>query len=213
MCGARACAEPAERRFCWEAVPAERERAPLTLQALGERDRAAWLRAMDGPPGAAPLAAAPAPLRADEPRAALDDAGFAFVRALVAAIEARGLEEQGLYRVAGVASKVARLVACAGAGRRLPALHEPLEWETKTLTSALKSYLRALPEPLLTRALHAQFLAVAKGERRAERAAGMAALVAALPPPNREMLHLVMHHLRKSVFSLCVSVFPLRERR
>ncbi|CAB3232707.1 unnamed protein product [Arctia plantaginis] len=197
VCGARSCSEPVERRFCWEAVPAERERAALTLQALSERDRAAWLRAMDCPPdAAAPPAAAPAPLRPDEPAAALDEAGFAFVRALIGAIESRGLEEQGLYRVAGVASKVARLVACAGVGRRLPALHEPLEWETKTLTSALKSYLRALPEPLLTRALHAQFLAVAKSERRAERAAGMAALVRALPPPNREMLHLVMQHLR-----------------
>lgn len=64
-------------------------------------------------------------------------------------------------RVAGVASKVSRLVACAAPGRRLPpALHDPLEWETKTLTSALKSYLRALPDPLLTRALHDRFIAV-----------------------------------------------------
>ncbi|XP_063832142.1 rho GTPase-activating protein Graf-like [Ostrinia nubilalis] len=58
VCGGRGCAEPPERRFCWEAVPAERERPPLTLQALSERDRAAWLRALDGPPAphAAPTA-------------------------------------------------------------------------------------------------------------------------------------------------------------
>ncbi|XP_075982136.1 GTPase regulator associated with FAK isoform X2 [Anticarsia gemmatalis] len=197
VCGARACAEAVERRFCWEAVPHERERPALTLQALGERDRAAWLRAVDcPPPDARPRPAAP-PGAAPEPAARLDDAGFAFVRAVLGAIEARGLEEQGLYRVAGVASKVARLVACAAAPRLLPAqLHDPLEWETKTLTSALKSYLRALPDPLLTRALHAQFIAVAKCERRAERAAGVAALVRALPPTNREMLQLVMQHLR-----------------
>ncbi|KAJ0172439.1 hypothetical protein K1T71_011578 [Dendrolimus kikuchii] len=36
VCGSRACADALERRFCWEAVPAERERAPLTLQALSE---------------------------------------------------------------------------------------------------------------------------------------------------------------------------------
>ncbi|KAJ8728479.1 hypothetical protein PYW07_006175 [Mythimna separata] len=192
VCGARGCSEPVERRFCWECVPAERERAPLTLQALSERDRAAWLRAVD----AAPAAALPPPPRAAaEPNTQLDERGFAFVRRVVAAIEARGLEEQGLYRVAGVASKVARLVACAAAGA-LPALHDPLDWETKTLTSALKSYLRSLPDPLLTRALHAQFIAVAKCERRSERAAGVAALVRALPPPNREMLALVITHLR-----------------
>ncbi|XP_049697519.2 rho GTPase-activating protein Graf isoform X3 [Helicoverpa armigera] len=191
VCGARACAEPVERRFCWECVPDERERPALVLQALGERDRAAWLAALREPGArAAPPAPPPAP-------AALDDAGFAFVRRVLAAIEARGLEEQGLYRVAGVASKVARLVACAAPGRRLPPLDDPLHWETKTLTSALKSYLRALPDPLLTRALHAQFLAVAKCERRGERAAGVAALVRALPPHNREMLTLVLRHLRK----------------
>ncbi|KOB75389.1 Uncharacterized protein OBRU01_03430 [Operophtera brumata] len=35
VCGARAATEPLERRFCWEAVPADRERAPLTLQSAG----------------------------------------------------------------------------------------------------------------------------------------------------------------------------------
>ncbi|CAD0217585.1 unnamed protein product [Spodoptera littoralis] len=188
--GARACAEPVERRFCWEALPAARD-APLTLQALGERDRAAWLRALAAAPAPAPRAAPPAP----DPALALDDAGFAFVRRVLAALEARGLEEQGLYRVAGVASKVARLVAAAAAGR-LPALEDPLAWESKTLTSALKSYLRGLPEPLLTRALHDQFIAVAKNSRRAERAAGVGALVRALPPRNRDMLRLVLRHLR-----------------
>lgn len=193
VCGARACAEPTERRFCWEAVPEERERAPLTLQSLGERDRAAWLRALDCAPPAAPSAPAALAAPAPAPLAALDEAGFTFVRRLITTIESRGLEEQGLYRVAGVASKVARLV---GARRAPAALHDPLEWETKTLTSALKSYLRALPDPLLTRALHGRFLAAAKCERRAERAAAVGALVRALPPPNREMLHMVTQHLR-----------------
>lgn len=45
VCGARRAADT-ERRFCWDALPAERERPPLTLQALSERDRGAWLRAL-----------------------------------------------------------------------------------------------------------------------------------------------------------------------
>ncbi|XP_063831792.1 rho GTPase-activating protein 26-like [Ostrinia nubilalis] len=130
-----------------------------------------------------------------EGASALDAAGFAFVRRVVAALEARGLEEQGLYRVAGVASRVARLVASAREPRP-PALTDAADWETRTLTSALKSYLRALPDPLLTRQLHRQFIAVAKSERRAERVAGLRALVHALPPTNRDMLRLVLEHLR-----------------
>lgn len=191
--GARAVGD-AERRFCWDALPAERERPPLTLQALGERDRAAWLRALDRAAAAAPPAA-PAALAAPDAWP-LDDAGFAFVRRVVAELEARGLEEQGLYRVAGVASKVARLVALARE-RRLPAaMRDPLEWESRTLTSALKSYLRALPEPLLTRRLHRPFLRAAQSAR-AERRAELHALVRALPPRNRDMLRLVLAHLAR----------------
>ncbi|KAL0830232.1 hypothetical protein ABMA28_003679 [Loxostege sticticalis] len=198
VCGGRGCSEPVERRFCWEAVPADRERPPLTLQALSDRDRAAWLRALDCPPptphATVPHARDPS-VETDPGACVLDEAGFAFVRRLIAALEARGLEEQGLYRVAGVASRVARLVASAREPRP-PALSDPLDWETKTLTSALKSYLRALPDPLLTRKLHRQFIAVAKSERRAERVAGMQALVHALPRHNYDMLKLVLEHLR-----------------
>lgn len=38
-------------------------------------------------------------------------------------------------------------------------LDDPLEWETKTVTSALKSYLRNLPEPLMTHRYHNGFIA------------------------------------------------------
>lgn len=195
VCGSRACTDAVERRFCWEAVPADRDRPPLTLQALSEADRAAWMRALDAAPATPAPRAAPAAI-APADGCALDESGFAFVRRLVGAIEARGLEEQGLYRVAGVASKVARLVAA----RRPPSVSEladPLEWETKTLTSALKAFLRALPDPLLTRRLHDEFIAAAKCERRADRVRAIAALVRALPPPNREMLHFLVRHLRK----------------
>lgn len=195
VAGARAAPEPQERRFCWEAVPAERERAPLLLQALGERDRRGWLRAAT----ASSAAPGPPPAPADGAAAALDEAGFEFARRLVAALEARGLEEQGLYRVAGVASKVARLVAAAADPRRLPPparLHDPTEWESRTLTSALKSYLRALPDRLLTRRLHRQLIQAAQSERRDERVAALHALVRQLPPRNRDMLALVLQHLR-----------------
>ncbi|CAH0718861.1 unnamed protein product, partial [Brenthis ino] len=72
--GARGAAE-AERRFCWEALPAERERAPLTLQALGERDRAAWLRALDALAPLAPADAHDAPRQVINGRLAAGVAG------------------------------------------------------------------------------------------------------------------------------------------
>lgn len=77
-------------------------------------------------------------------------------------LENRGLEEQGIYRVVGVQSKVAKLLTM-GLDRRksdkLLNLDDPQEWETKTITSALKSYLRNLPEPLMTHRYHNGFIA------------------------------------------------------
>lgn len=40
-------------------------------------------------------------------------------------------------------------------------LDDPIEWETKTITSALKLYLRNLPEPLMTFKYHNAFISAA----------------------------------------------------
>lgn len=94
----------------------------------------------------------------------LDDVGINFVNRCIEVLENRGLEEQGLYRVVGVTSKVNKLLAM-GLDRRKPDrlanLEDPMEWETKTITSALKNYLRNLPEPLMTFRYHNGFIAAA----------------------------------------------------
>lgn len=79
-----------------------------------------------------------------------------------------GLEEQGLYRVGGVSSKITKLLAM-GLDRRkttnglnsLNFLDDCIEWETKTITSALKLFLRNLPEPLMTFKYHNAFISAA----------------------------------------------------
>lgn len=76
-------------------------------------------------------------------------------------MESRGLEEQGIYRVVGVTSKVTKLLQMGLDRRKAEKLifDDPLEWETKTITSALKTYLRSLPEPLMTYRYHNGFIA------------------------------------------------------
>lgn len=79
-----------------------------------------------------------------------------------------GLDEQGLYRVGGVSSKITKLLAM-GLDRRkttnglnsLSFLDDAIEWETKTITSSLKLYLRNLPEPLMTFKYHNSFISAA----------------------------------------------------
>jgi hypothetical protein len=44
---------------------------------------------------------------------------------------------------------------------KLVALDDPFEWESKTITSSLKTYLRNLSEPLMTFRYHSGFIAAA----------------------------------------------------
>lgn len=108
----------------------------------------------------------------------LDDVGFAFARKCIEVMEVRGLEEEGLYRIGGVNTKITKLLML-GMDRnktekeRLQFFHDEQYsdlLETKTIASALKHYLRNLNEPLMTYRFHNGFIAAASkfffGEKR-----------------------------------------------
>ena len=69
----------------------------------------------------------------------------------LAALEGRGLEDQGMYRVVGVASKVTKLMTMGLDRRRADSLNleDNIEWETKTVTSSIKTFLRNLPGEMI----------------------------------------------------------------
>lgn len=91
----------------------------------------------------------------------LDETGIQFITKCIEVLESRGLDEQGLYRIVGVSSKVTKLLQMGLDRRKSERLvfEDPIEWETKTITSALKTYLRNLPEPLMTYRFHNEFIA------------------------------------------------------
>lgn len=116
----------------------------------------------------------------------LDEEGYFFVKKCISGIEAKGLEHKGIYRIVGVTSKVRSLMeqfvehrkkssAKNGTSSSLPVNcgedkevdllpnlnFESDDYETKTITSALKNYLRNLVEPLMTFQLHTSFIAAA----------------------------------------------------
>ncbi|KAH8024803.1 hypothetical protein HPB51_001217 [Rhipicephalus microplus] len=148
-----------DKRFCFDLTASDRPGLTYTFQALSEDDCKQWLNAMDGreptavPPGRA----------ARQEGCLLDETGFAFVRDCIEAIESRGLEDQGLYRIVGVNSKVTKLTQMAFDPKRTenPDFMNSEEWEIKTITSALKNYFRNLPEPLMTFRLHTAFISAA----------------------------------------------------
>ncbi|ESO08116.1 hypothetical protein HELRODRAFT_110355 [Helobdella robusta] len=180
----RRAGESIERRFCFDVTVHEKSQ-PLTFQANSEDDRRSWLEAMDG----------------REPVCLLDDIGFSFIKKCIQAIEMKGLQDEGLYRVVGVNSKVLKLTAKLldrKKADKIDLLNDPEgDWEMKTITSALKNYFRALPEPLLTFKLHHKFIKAAKQESKTLRVNDIHELVHQLPESNFEMLELLIAHLKK----------------
>ncbi|XP_054164115.1 rho GTPase-activating protein 26-like isoform X2 [Oppia nitens] len=199
----RRMSDSIDKRFCFDIIPVEKPNVLYTFQALSEEDRKLWLDAMDGkePTQLNPsLTSKGLPQRTED--CLLDDLGFSFVQKCIQVIEKRGLEDQGLYRVVGVASKVNKLIQLSLDRRKISDNNEIYdfdtdEWETKTITSALKTYFRNLPEPVMSFRLHTAFIAAAKYENKVQRIEAIHCLVHKLPSVNYEMLELLIKHLCK----------------
>ncbi|XP_078601944.1 rho GTPase-activating protein 26-like isoform X29 [Branchiostoma floridae x Branchiostoma japonicum] len=221
----RRMSDSIDKRFCFD-IMANDKATTITVQAMSEDDRKAWLEAMDGKepiyqvPGTPSSTeeiwnvmpflvtkkssvesitgteTCPSPgcrwmvLRHD----LLNDIGFTFIKRCIQSIETRGIEEQGLYRVVGVNSKVKKLTELC-LDRRKADKVDLDEYEIKTITSALKNYFRGLPEPLLTFKLHQEFINAAKQESRTLRINDIHRLVHQLPESNFEMLDMLIGHL------------------
>ncbi|XP_034195463.1 GTPase regulator associated with FAK isoform X1 [Osmia lignaria lignaria] len=193
----RRMSDTIEKRFCFDITTVDKPNVVYTFQALSEEDRKLWLDAMDGKESVSikNYAAVGASTKSEEN--VLDETGFMFVSKCIAALEERGLEEQGLYRVVGVASKVNKLLAMGLDRRKLEKLNleDRFEWESKTITSALKTYLRTLSEPLMTFRYYNSFISAAKQEVKEARISDIHNLVYRLPKANFNMLVLLIRHL------------------
>uniref|UniRef100_A0A4W6EQ57 Rho GTPase activating protein 10 n=1 Tax=Lates calcarifer TaxID=8187 RepID=A0A4W6EQ57_LATCA len=140
-----------DRRFCLDLDITDRPGTVLTVQALSEDDHKFWMQAMGG----------------KEPviDAQLDDVGLSFVKNSISAIETRGINDQGLYRVVGVSSKVQKLLSLMIDEKSNEVdLSASEDWDVKTITSCMA-------------------------------ALSVHCLVHKLPERNRQVLGLLMKHL------------------
>lgn len=196
----RRMSDSIEKRFCFDIQSDEKPGVIFTFQALSDQDRKAWMDIMDG---REPTYTTPSNVNKTNnmEERILDDHGIQFVKKCIEVLENRGLEEQGLYRVVGVSSKVTKLLNM-GLDRRKTdkfSMDDPVEWETKTITSALKMYLRNLPEPLMTFRFHNGFIAAVKNESKQTRIKDVHTLLYRLPKINLEVLKILMRHLTNVV--------------
>ncbi|KAG9491328.1 rho GTPase-activating protein 42 [Eleutherodactylus coqui] len=182
-----------DKRFCFDIEVIERQ-GIITLQALSEANRKQWLEAMDGKE---PIYTLPAIISKKE-EMFLNEAGFNFVKKCIHSVETRGITILGLYRIGGVNSKVQKLMNTVFSPKAPPDMDIDLElWDNKTITSALKNYLRCLTEPLMTYKWHKDFILAVKSDDQNYRVQAVHALVHKLPEKNREMLDILIKHLVK----------------
>ncbi|KAM7006511.1 rho GTPase-activating protein 15 isoform 6-T6 [Tautogolabrus adspersus] len=137
-----------------------------------------------------------------------------FVRLCTAAVEKRGLETDGIYRVSGnlaVIQKLRFLVdherAVTTDGRYMfPAelvQEEKLnldesDWEDiHVITGALKLFFRELPEPLVPFGFFTDIVETIKMSDYLEKVHRLKCLVLNMPPPNHDTLKFMCRHLRR----------------
>ncbi|KAK2828140.1 hypothetical protein Q5P01_019174 [Channa striata] len=180
-----------EKRFCFDVEAVDRP-GVMTMQALSEEDRRLWMEAMDG---REPVYNLNKDNQA-EGMVQLDVTGFNVMKKFIYAVDTRGIDEQGLYRIVGVNSKVQKLLSLAMDPKTCADVElENPEWEIKTITSAIKHYLRMLPAPVMTYQYQMSFIKAAKMDNPEARVKEIHALVHRLPDKNRQMLGLLMKHL------------------
>ncbi|XP_073252515.1 rho GTPase-activating protein 26-like [Porites lutea] len=184
-----------DRRFTFEITALERSQ-PILLQAQDEEDRKSWLQAMDGKEPLYMDSNSIPKFKDQETK----DLELTFISKCISAVEKRGITDQGLYRIVGVGSKVQNLLLQCIDKKKVSQIglaDDDCEWEVKTITSALKQYLRNMPEPLFTYDYHDQFLDAVKQETYEKRIEALTSLVATMPEENRKLIVTIMKHLKK----------------
>ncbi|XP_042554622.1 rho GTPase-activating protein 9 isoform X1 [Dipodomys spectabilis] len=135
-----------------------------------------------------------------------------FVRLCIAAVDKRGLDVDGIYRVSGnlaVVQKLRFLVdrerAVTSDGRYMFPEHpgqesrldlDSAEWDDiHVVTGALKLFLRELPQPLVPPLLLPHFRAALALSESKQRLSQIQELIDTMPKPNHDTLRYLLEHL------------------
>src|SRR5437762_4239109 len=107
-----------------------------------------------------------------------------------------GLDEVGLYRVPGSVSSVKALTAALNAGEDVDM--DDLRWiDVNVVAGTFKSWLRELPESILTPELYDRFLLAVALQDYEEKYYAIKGLVHQLPQSNFDLLKRVVFHLKR----------------
>ncbi|XP_057571714.1 rho GTPase-activating protein 27 isoform X3 [Hippopotamus amphibius kiboko] len=117
-----------------------------------------------------------------------------FVQKCIQAVEARGLDIDGLYRISGNLATIQKLRHKVDHDEHLDL--DDGRWEdVHVITGALKLFFRELPEPLFPFSHFRQFIAAIKLQDQAQRSRCVRDLVRSMPAPHHDTLRLLFQHL------------------
>ncbi|CAG0895997.1 unnamed protein product [Darwinula stevensoni] len=119
------------------------------------------------------------------------------VETCVCALLETGLEEEGLFRVAGSASKLRRLKLAFDVGLEKPEFFRQTYQDPHVIAGALKSYLRELPEPVMTHNLYSDWLQAAKVQDTEMRIQALEKVLEKLPVSHRANLRYLVKFLHR----------------
>ncbi|KAH0626971.1 hypothetical protein JD844_002305 [Phrynosoma platyrhinos] len=117
-----------------------------------------------------------------------------FVKQCIAAVEKRGLDIDGLYRISGNLATIQKLRYKVDHDERLD-LDDGRWDDVHVITGALKLFFRELPEPLFPFSHFDKFIAAIKITDPTKRSHRLWELVNSLPPPNHNTMRALFQHL------------------
>ncbi|WFD31055.1 Rho GTPase-activating protein [Malassezia sp. CBS 17886] len=169
--------------------------AGMVRSASGPVPTSADPRCVASPPGTSMLG------RSLEEQVRLEGRGLVprIVDWCIAAVEANGLQDEGLYRKPGGSQRQRQLIRLFDRGEPFDLCNLHDYPDVGAVAGALKQYLRELPEPLIPRSHHAHFVKLGDRIDSMDTAAAlpaMCALVRPLPAAHRATLQRVCLHLQ-----------------
>uniref|UniRef100_M3XIK8 Rho GTPase activating protein 15 n=2 Tax=Latimeria chalumnae TaxID=7897 RepID=M3XIK8_LATCH len=128
-----------------------------------------------------------------------------FVKVCIDAVEKRGLEVDGIYRVSGNLATIQKLRFAVDHEEKLNL--DDSQWEDiHVVTGALKMFFRELPEPLFPYYSFERFVDAIKIQNHKSRVQSIKNLIEKLPRPNHDTMKILFGHLRKIVAKASVNL-------
>lgn len=119
------------------------------------------------------------------------------VRRCVEEVEARGMLQEGIYRVSGFADEIEALKLALDREGEKTDMSELAYGNINVIAGTLKLYLRLLPVPLITFQAYPGFMQATKCPNVAEEVSKMLEAVKALPLAHFRCLKFMVYHLKK----------------